>query len=246
MTGSDPVLELPKAVRRGGRARGRPDTASDAPLAPPKRYIKQANGRCLVLACGALAHEILALKKQLGLNEGAFDLHCLPADLHNRPALIATKVDEYLTVHRANYERVLIGYGECGTVGALDTVLAKHNAERMPHQHCYEFFAGTADFDTIIEAEIGSFFLTDYLARHFDRLIIKGLGLDRFPHLRDDYFGNYKDLVYLAQLKDEKLETAAKAGAEKLGLNYVYRHVGYGELADFIASAGDTKGHSHV
>jgi hypothetical protein len=132
---------------------------------------------------------------------------------------------------------VLVGYGECGTGGALDKVLAEFDAERLPHAHCYEFYAGSGQFAEITDAEIGSFFLTDYLVRNFDRLVIGGLGLDRFPHLRDSYFGNYRDLVYLAQTDSPALQDQARAAANKIGLNYVYRQVGYGELAGFIASA---------
>lgn len=191
-------------------------------------------GRCLVLACGALAREIVALKAQLGLPDAAFDLQCLPAELHNRPREIAPRVEEVLSARRRDYDRVLVAYGECGTGGELDKVLARHDASRLPHAHCYEFFAGAEGFAEITDAEIGSFFLTDYLVRNFDRLVITGLGLDRFPHLRDGYFGNYRDLVYLAQVEDPKLKEQAEAAAERLGLNFVYRKVGYGDLAGAI------------
>ena len=141
---------------------------------------------------------------------------------------------------------MLVGYGECGTGGALDAVLAKHDAVRLPHAHCYEFYAGSARFAAITDAEIGSFFLTDYLVRNFDRLVIGGLGLDRFPHLRDSYFGNYRDLVYLAQTESPALQEQAKAAAEKLGLNYVYHRVGYGDLSPFLAKAGGKDVAAHV
>lgn len=193
-----------------------------------------AGAGCLVLACGALAREIVALKKQLGIGDADFTLQCLPAELHNRPSEIAPRVDEILTARRHEFDRVLVGYGECGTGGALDAVLARHDAQRMPHAHCYEFFAGSAQFEDIVEVELGSFFLTDYLARHFERLVIGGLGLDRFPHLRDAYFGNYRDLVYLAQIEDADLKAQAEAAAVRLGLNFVYRKVGYGDLAAAI------------
>lgn len=192
-------------------------------------------GRCLILACGALAREIVALKLQLGLSDDRFVLQCLPAELHNRPREIAPRVDEVLNQRRGEFDRVLVGYGECGTGGALDDVLARHNAVRLPHAHCYEFFAGHDQFAAITEAQIGSFFLTDYLARHFDRLVWQGLGLDRFPHLRDSYFGNYRDLVYLAQSQDPVLQDMARAAAERLGLNYVHHQVGFGDLAAALA-----------
>jgi len=198
-----------------------------------------SQGKCLVLACGALAREIVALKAQLGLPDHAFELQCLPAELHNRPHEIAPRVEDVLAERRGEFERVLVGYGECGTGGALDVVLERHDAARLPHAHCYEFFAGSALFAEIVENEIGSFYLTDYLARNFERLVWNGLGLDRFPNLLESYFGNYKDLVYLAQTEDPKLQDQARAAAERLGLNYVYRPVGYGELAAAIKGVSD-------
>ncbi len=192
----------------------------------------------LVLACGALGGEIVQLRKQLGISDSELALHCLPAELHNRPAEIAPRVDAYLAEHRDKFDRVLIGYGDCGTGGALDRVLEKYDAQRLPHAHCYEFFATTPLFEDIVEAEIGSFFVTDYLARHFNRLVYAGLGLDRLPHLRDIYFGNYRDLVYLAQTDTPMLQIKAREAAELIGLNYVYRPVGFGDLESAIAKVG--------
>ena len=202
--------------------------------------------KCLILACGALAAEIVALRKQLGLSDGETELQCLPAEFHNTPSKIAPRVDEILTERRQEFDQVLVGYGECGTAGALDAVLAKHDAMRLPHAHCYEFYAGSAQFAAITDAEIGSFFLTDYLVRNFDRLVIGGLGLDRFPHLRDSYFSNYRDLVYLAQTDNLALQEQAQIAAGKIGLAYVYRRVGYGDLAPFLASAGGKEAAAHV
>lgn len=201
---------------------------------------------CLILACGALAGEIVALRKQLGLSDDQFELQCLPAEFHNTPQKIAPRIAEILEERRGEFDRVLIGYGECGTGGALDKVLQQYNAERLPHAHCYEFFAGSAGFAEITDAEIGSFFVTDYLLRNFDRLVIGGLGLDRYPHLRDSYFGNYRDLVYLAQTDNPALQDQAREAAGKIGLNYVFRLVGYGDLAPFIASAKPPEGSAHV
>ncbi len=231
------------AVRRtGGRQarlgrRVRPQEA--AAVAPESLVTTSANpdGPALVLACGAIANEVIALRDQLDSAGDAFVLHCLPAELHNRPGQIAPRVDAFLSEHRHKYSRVLIGYGDCGTGGALDKVLERHDANRLPHAHCYEFFAGTPLFNEISEAEIGSFFVTDFLVRHFERLVWEGLGLDTRPDMLQSYFGNYRDLVYLAQTDDADLQLKAEAAAEKLGLNYVFRNVGYGELAGFIASA---------
>ncbi len=194
----------------------------------------------LILACGALAKEIIILSEQVGAGADRLVLHCLPAHLHNRPAEIAPRVDAYLNEHRGAYDRVLVGYGDCGTGGALDKVLLKHDAQRLPHAHCYEFFATSAVFSEITEAEIGSFFVTDFLVRHFDRLVMEGLGLDRMPHLRDIYFGNYRDLVYLAQTETPSLQAKAREAAEKLNLNYVYRLVGFGDLATAVAGIART------
>jgi Protein of unknown function (DUF1638) len=233
------------AVRRtGGRQarlgrRARPQLA--AAVGPESLVTTSANpdGPTLVLACGAIANEIIALRQQLGIADDTMVLHCLPAELHNRPGQIAPRVDAFLSEHRQKYSRVLIGYGDCGTGGALDKVLERHEAARLPHAHCYEFFAGTSLFNQISDAEIGSYFVTDFLVRHFDRLVWEGLGLDTRPGLRDSYFGNYRDLVYLAQTQNADLQDQARAAADRIGLNYVFRQVGYGDLASFIASAQD-------
>lgn len=193
--------------------------------------------RLLVIACGALAKEIVALRAQMGDSASAMTLQCLPAEHHNTPQKIAPAIDAILTERHADFDRALVGYGECGTGGALDLVLEKHGAERLPFAHCYEFFAGAALFNEITEEEIGSFFLTDYLARNFNRLVMCGLGLDQRPHLRDLYFANYTRVVYLAQTRDPALEAAAAAAAQQLKLDYEYRYVGYGELQAAIASA---------
>ena len=134
----------------------------------------------------------------------------------------------------ARYERILVLYGDCGTGGLLDQVLDEERIERIPGPHCYEFFSGTKAFEQMMEAELGSFFLTDYMVRHFDRLILQGLGLDRRPELRDAYFGNYRKLVYLSQLEDARLLAKAQAAAERLGLEFEHRHTGYGDLETFL------------
>lgn len=201
---------------------------------------------CLIIACGALAKEIVTLQNQLGLSQDDITLKCLPAGYHNTPAKIAPAIDKILQEQRDQFDTVLIGYGECGTGGALDEVLNRHDAKRLPHAHCYEFFAGSALFDEIIEEEIGSFFLTDYLVKNFDRLIITGLGLDRYPHLRDAYFSNYKNVVYLAQAENAPLKDKAEIAAERLGLDLVYKLVGYGDLAGFVADLKPDDGDGHV
>ena len=157
-------------------------------------------------------------------------VQCLPAELHNRPAQIAPRVADMLAARRADFDTVLVAYGECGTAGALDAVLAQYDAQRLPHAHCYALFAGTERFERMVEAEIGSFFVTDFLARHFDRLVWQGLGLDRHPHLLPVYFGHYRRLVHLAQTDDADLRARAQAAAERLGLDFVHCDVGHGDL----------------
>ena len=208
--------------------------------------MSQGSSKILILACGALAREILFLKKGLGSAGEQIDLQCLPADYHNTPSKIIPALEKVLTARRAEYDRVLIGYGDCGTGGELDRFVKAQNLERLPGAHCYAFFAGLAEFDTLMEEEIGSFFLTDYLVKFFDRLIIKGLGLDRYPNLMEVYFGHYQRLVYLAQTEDADLEAQARVAADKLGLAYEYRFTGYGELADAVRGLSQARETAHV
>lgn len=190
--------------------------------------------RVLVIACGALAREILALRDG---PLGAFDVTCLPAKLHNRPGDIPEAVRRKIRAHRAAYDEILCLYGDCGTGGALDRMLAEEGVERIAGPHCYAFFAGEAAFAAMMAEEPGTLFLTDFLARHFDRLVIQGLGLDRFPQLRDDYFGHYSRLVYLAQSDDPALTQKAEAAALRLGLAFERRATGLGGLARFFETA---------
>ncbi len=175
------------------------------------------------------------------------DITCLPATLHNRPGGIPAAVRERVRRKGAGYDRVFVAYADCGTGGMLDRALeAMPGVERLPGAHCYEFYAGGAAFARIADEEPGTFFLTDFLARNFDRLVIKGLGLDRHPDLRDQYFGHYTRLVYLAQTDDPALVTAARRGARRLGLRFEYRRTGYGELATTLAAAASASGPAHV
>jgi hypothetical protein len=182
----------------------------------------------LIIACGALSREIVAL---IRANRWSyFKVQCLPAELHNRPDLIPGAVRAKIHAARGRFERIFVAYGDCGTGGQLDAVLAEESVERLPGAHCYEFFAGAAVFDALSGAEPGSFYLTDFLARHFDRLVYQGLGLDRWPELLPVYFGHYRRLVYLAQTEAPALRAQAQAAAARLGLAFHYRLTGYGEL----------------
>ncbi len=189
----------------------------------------------LFIACGALATELVALKRASGWAE--LTITCLPAHWHNTPHKITPGVLRKIRSARRVYDRIGVIYGDCGTGGDLDRALEAEGVERIPGPHCYQFFMGTADFEALAEEEPGCFFLTDYLVRHFDRLIVKGLGLDRYPELLPDYFGNYTKVVHLAQLADPALKERAETAARRLGLAFEHRLVGYGELADFVAAA---------
>lgn len=189
--------------------------------------------RTLLIACGALAREIVELIRVNGWRH--LTVSCLPASWHNTPAKIPEGVRQRIRAARGSYDRILVLYGDCGTGGLLDAVLAEEGVERIDGPHCYAFFAGETVFEALAEAEVGTFYLTDYLARHFERLIIQGLALDRHPELLPIYFGNYRKLVYLAQTDDAELDARAKAAAERLGLAYQRHFTGYGGLGDFIA-----------
>lgn len=197
-------------------------------------------GRSLILGCGALARELLEIVNRNGLDN--VDVDCLPASLHNHPDRIAPAIDARLAEVAAQYDRILIGYADCGTVGALDEVAIRYGAEMLPGAHCYEFYATSEVFARLHDDEPGTFYLTDYLVRHFDRIVIHGLGLDRHPQLRDDYFGNYRRLVYLAQSVDEGLVVKAKAAAERLDLELEVRQVGMGDLEPAVVELGLPEG----
>lgn len=188
--------------------------------------------RTLIIACGALARELVAVVRANRLEH--LKVACLPAILHNRPEKIAPAVREKIRANRDSYDRILCLYGDCGTGGELDRVLAEEGVERIAGAHCYEFFMGANDFEALTNADPAVFFLTDYLVRHFDRLIIEGLGLDRFPQLLDVYFGNYKRIVYLAQVENEDLRRRAEDAAARLGLGFEMRVTGLGGLEDFL------------
>jgi hypothetical protein len=189
----------------------------------------QSSGRVLVIACGALAREITALKRASGWS--ALDVTCLPPELHNRPERIPAAVRSAICAARARYERIFVAYADCGTGGALDRMLAEEGVERLPGAHCYEFFATSAVFAALADAEPGTFYLTDFLVRHFERLVVVGLGIDRHPQLASEYFRHYRRVVYLAQLPDAQLVRQAHAIAARLGLAYEQRASGYGDLA---------------
>ncbi len=195
------------------------------------------NERVAIIACGALAHEIVHLIRINDFHH--LQLFCLPAQLHNRPDLIVPSLQEKLIELRAaGYQNILIGYGDCGTGGKLDQFIAKEGLKRIAGNHCYAFFAGLEEFDAMMEQELGTFFLTDYMAKFFYSLIVRGMGLEEHPELKDMYFGNYKRVVYLAQTNDKELSREAESAADFLGLDYERVQVNYGMLNDFVVEAG--------
>lgn len=189
--------------------------------------------RTLVIACGALAREVVDIIRLNRLDH--IDITCLPAHWHNRPEKIAPGVRAKIRAgKRRGYAQILCLYGDCGSGGMLDIVLREEGVSRIEGAHCYAFYAGISQFEAMHEAEIGTFYLTDYLVRHFDRLIIGGLGLDRFPQLRDSYFGHYTRVVYLVQIEDRALSEKAALCARKLGLPLEIRRTGYGLMTPFL------------
>lgn len=182
-----------------------------------------------IIACGALANELVALKS---LNDWHhFNIDCLPAKYHATPDLIPDAVREKIAQIRSqNNGEILIAYGDCGTGGELDRIIEETNTSRLPGAHCYQFFAGHDAFNELHEAEIGTFYLTDFLTQHFETYVWKMLGLDRKPELLEMYFGNYKKLVYLAQTENPELTEKAKIGAERIGLSFERIFTGYGEM----------------
>jgi hypothetical protein len=206
-----------------------PATDSSAEASLPRR--KDAARKILVIACGALAREVLALRLE------HIDVACLPARLHNHPQRIPVAMRAKIRANRAAYDEILCLYGDCGTGGELDRVLEEEGVRRIEGAHCYAFYAGEEAFAALAEEEPGTFYLTDFLARHFDTLVIRGLGLDRFPQLRDDYFGNYRRIVHLAQFDDPDIAAKAKAAAERLSLAYERRFTGLGGIRAFLDGA---------
>ena len=183
----------------------------------------------LLLACGALAKEVAWLTRSNGWT--CLQVRYLPADWHNHPERIAPEIDRRLTGWRDHYNTCFVAYGDCGTGGLLDSVLTRHGVERLPGAHCYECFSGTAVFEQMMDEEPGTFFLTDFLVRHFEKLVLQELGLDRYPQLQDMYFGNYQRLVYLTQLPHPSLEQQAQQAAARLGLAYEQRLTGLDRFA---------------
>jgi hypothetical protein len=187
-----------------------------------------------VIACGMIAREILAIRENLGMDH--IDLKCLPAIFHHYPEKIAPAVEDAIDEARhEGYEHIFVGYADCGTGGELDRVCEKQGVGRIAGPHCFSFYTGNELFESRQDNDMTSFFMTDFLARQFEAFLVKPLGLDRHPELRDMYFGNYQKMIYLAQTDDPELSEKAEKAAEFLGLAYERRYTGYGDLVPALS-----------
>jgi hypothetical protein len=208
------VVYAPDVIAKGGKV------AASVPLA----------NRVRVIACGAIAREIITICRANGLKH--IDLVCLPAIWHVYPEKIAPAMREAISDARRE------GYAECGTQGQLDKICAEEGIERIGGPHCYSFFTGNQEFAANTDTEFTAFYLTDLLARQFEAFVIEPLKLDKHPELIEMVFGNYTKIVYLAQTEDSELQKKAKWAADYLGLAYEYRFTGYGDLTPAIVAAG--------
>ncbi len=194
-----------------------------------------SDSRPLIIACGALVSELRSVLVASGI-EDSVEVKYLPANLHNRPENIAPQVEDILA--SSSSRRVFVAYADCGTGGHLDLVLAKYpKVERLPGAHCYEFFAGTNEFMSAHDEEPGTFYLTDFLAKHFDALVWQGLGLDEHPELRETYFGNYRRVLLFSQTNNVEIVSAGRLAAQKLGLEFEHRHVGLENFTNSVPVA---------
>jgi hypothetical protein len=185
-----------------------------------------------LIICGALAREVLALKEKHGWDADVFGL---PVLLHNTPKKIPPAVEQRIKQLRAEYKKLIVVYGDCGTSGALDQILDQYGILRVAGPHCYEMYAD-GSFDQIMNEQPGTFFLTDYLVGSFDHLVLEGLGIDRKPQLRDEYFKNYSRVVYLSQKDSQELKERAQWAADQIGLPLEIKHTGYGLLEKRLIS----------
>jgi len=193
--------------------------------------LQKGQASAVVIACSALLREIMAICRANDWTH--LQAQCISAELHNHPDKIPGAVKELIDAAKQQglaSQQIFVAFGDCGTGGLLDRLLEEEGVERIPGAHCYEFYSGAERFADFHDAEPGTFYLTDFLARHFDRLVIRGLGLDKNPEFEPLYFGNYRKLLYMAQVEDPQLKERAKAAAQRLGLEFVYHHVGHGDM----------------
>jgi hypothetical protein len=210
------------------------DLPDDTELTRDGLALTAPQGRVLIIACGALAREILALVSRNGWDH--LDLTCLPAILHNHPDRIPAAVEQAVLKHRATHPQIFVAYADCGTGGLLQATCDRLGIQMIAGPHCYSFFEGNARFAATAQDEFTAFYLTDFLVRQFDAFVWEPLGLDRYPHLRDTYFGHYTKLVYQAQTEDPALTAKAADCAARLGLAFERRSTGYGDLETALAA----------
>ncbi|WP_028034832.1 DUF1638 domain-containing protein [Chelativorans sp. J32] len=193
--------------------------------------------KVLVIACGMIAREVLAVRERLGFKH--LELTCLPAEYHYYPDRIPPALDAAIGRAQAEgYRNIFVGYADCGTGGEIDRVCEKHAVSRIAGPHCFGFYQGLSSFAEKAEEDMTSFYMTDFLCRQFEAFFLKPLGIDRHPELITDFFGNYEKLVYLAQVEDPVLEEVARNAARLLGLSYERRFTGYGDLTAALRKAG--------
>lgn len=189
----------------------------------------------LIIGCGAIAHEV---KEIIRLNNwDNVRLQCLNADLHNTPKILPKKIKEAIDSNLNDYSKIFLAYADCGTGGLIDLILKDYDIERLDGAHCYEFYSGSSVFKELSEKEIGTFYLTDFLVKNFDRLVIDGLGIQKYPSLKEDYFKNYKNVVYLAQKQDNVLESKARECADYLNLEFSTLFTGLNNLENQLNKA---------
>ena len=200
---------------------------------------KKGSGDTLLIACGALAHEIIALNN--ANNWDCFTVECIPAKIHWAPKKIPGAVRQKIRDSRERFKNIYVLFGDCGTAGELDDMLESEGVERIGGPHCFSFLAGNDYFESLAEGEgVSAFYLTDFMVKHFDKFFWEGLWLDKHPELLPMYFGNYTKVIYTAQVKDPKLEYEARAIADRLGLEYEYCFSGYGDLQTYMHDTAKT------
>ena len=193
------------------------------------------NKDILIIGCGAIAHEVSEI---IELNNwDNVRLQCLNAELHNTPKILPRKIKEAIDSNINDYSKIFLAYADCGTGGLIDLLLKDYDIERLDGAHCYEFYSGSSVFKELSEKEIGTFYLTDFLVKNFDRLVIEGLGIQKYPSLKEDYFRNYKNVVYLAQLQDNVLESKARECADYLNLEFSVHFTGLKNLGKQLNEA---------